>query len=570
MAPHPEPTRPAAASASDRGPPGVPALTPEHFRQLFDAVSDGITVQSSDGRVVFANEAAARICGFATAAEFLSTPVSDVMARFQMLDEHDAPLDADRLPGRRLLKGQDAEPLLIRIRQLFTGKSWWTQVKASAIKGPDGSVQLVVNTFQDVTRFRREAASRAFLDEATVLLAQSLDYKQTLNNVAALLVPRLADWCAVHVVEEDAIEPVAVAHVDAAKVELAKDLQRRYPIDPSASHGVARVVKSGQPELYRSIPDALLVTAARDPKHLQMMRQLGLKSAICVPLQARDRTVGALTLVAAESDREYDEGDLAQALELARRAASYVEHAWLYHNAQQAVRLRDEFLSVATHELKTPLAALFLQLESLIRVAERGVVRDDNGNVVVRLKKTFGYAERLGRLVDDLLDVSRISHQRLTLKREPVDLRTLVQEVVERFSDQAARVGSELHLIAPRAVHCSVDRTRFDQVITNLIANALKYGAGNPIGVVVEQDGDFVQVVVTDHGIGVAPENQDRIFQRFERAVSAKNYGGLGLGLWIAHEIVRAHGGRILLTSSLGKGATFTVRLPCRGEGERG
>lgn len=223
----------------------------------------------------------------------------------------------------------------------------------------------------------------------------------------------------------------------------------------------------------------------------------------------------------------------------------------------EALRLREEFLIIAGHELKTPLAAMLLHLDSLARRSTEYPPK-----LTERLAKASSAGRRLDVLVHQLLDVSRLTGGRLKLQPEQMDLATLVREVADRFAPQAESTSSQLVLRVPSdAVGCW-DRTRLDQVLTNLLANALKYGQGKPIEVELQDAREQVVLRVTDHGIGIAPDNQRRIFGRFERAVATPEYGGFGLGLWIAGQIIEASGGSIDVQSEPGHGATFTVTLP--------
>jgi PAS domain S-box-containing protein len=229
---------------------------------------------------------------------------------------------------------------------------------------------------------------------------------------------------------------------------------------------------------------------------------------------------------------------------------------------REAVRTRDEFLSVASHELKSPLTPLQLKLTSLLRIVEA------NPEAVLpgaRVAKDLDVARRqvkkLAALIDDLLDVSRISTGRLQLQRAPMNLSALTREVVARYAPQAAQAGCSVEVEAA-AVVGTWDTRRLEQMVTNLLTNALKYGAGKPIHVRVSAEAGEAVLTVRDGGIGIAPEHQSTIFERFVRAVTDRNYGGLGLGLFITHQVVEAHGGSIRVQSALGQGATFTVRLP--------
>jgi signal transduction histidine kinase len=227
----------------------------------------------------------------------------------------------------------------------------------------------------------------------------------------------------------------------------------------------------------------------------------------------------------------------------------------------EAVRIRDEFLSIAAHELKTPLTSLQLQLDSLAHRLSTGPARDD-GKLLSKVDTTIRQTTRLAVFVDDLLDVSRITQGRFAVRREEMDLEKLVQDVVARFANEAARVGCRLQLTTAGSVAAFLDRVRFDQVLANLISNAIKYGTGRPIEVKLESTESVARIVVRDEGIGIAASDCERIFGRFERAVSPRHYGGLGLGLFISRRIVEAHRGTIWAESQIGKGSTFVVEVP--------
>jgi signal transduction histidine kinase len=388
-----------------------------------------------------------------------------------------------------------------------------------------------------------------------------LDLRTVLQQVADSVVPGMADWCGVDLLtEQGQVQRLAVAHRDPRKVDLAFDSARRWPMDVKSHGGIAQVLRTGEPLLLKEVPEGLLAAMARSPEHLAMLQLLGLRSAVCVPLTARGRVLGAVTLSYSESDRRYGEADVVLVRELARRAALAVDNARLYLEARDAVRLRDEFLSVASHELKTPLTSLRLQLALILR----NLGEDSRGKVGGRVSTVDRQVGRLKALVESLLDVSRIRTGGLTLELGEVDLAEVVREVAAQFEDTCAQTGSRLELEGSGPLVGWWDRSRLEQVVVNLLSNALKYGAGRPIHVRWESTPERAQLVVRDEGIGIAPEALERIFQRFERAVSERHYGGLGLGLYISRQVVEALGGNIRAESTPGQGATFTVELPWR------
>ncbi|MBC7690190.1 MAG: PAS domain-containing protein [Methylotenera sp.] len=411
-----------------------------------------------------------------------------------------------------------------------------------------------------------KAASRlSFLAETGTILSRSLDYRTTLSAVASHAVPNLADWCSIDIMNEQtrALENLAVTHVDPKKIELAHVYQKKFPRDMSVRAGAPQVLRTGISEIHPLITDEMLTQSTSDPEHLKAMRELGLKSVMIVPLQVRGRTVGVISLVSAESGRKYTTQDLELAEELARRASTAMENSRLYSEVQEAVKARDDFLSICSHELKTPVTSLKLQNQLAARRIQKN---DPDAYSPEKFRKlvdtTNRQLDRMSRLIEDMLDVARISSGNLSMILEPVELASLVREVLERFTEQLRATETRLDTRIQDPVMAQCDRYRMEQVVTNLITNAMKYGEGKPIRIELSEVSKTAQLTVSDQGLGIAAENQDRIFNRFERAVSADNISGLGLGLYIVRQILDAHQGSISVSSRPGEGSTFTVTLP--------
>jgi signal transduction histidine kinase/ActR/RegA family two-component response regulator len=431
------------------------------------------------------------------------------------------------------------------------------------------------------------ASRLAFLAEAGNLLGSSLDYHITLANVARLTVPCLADWCIVDLVDEDGrLDRVTVVHADPAKVEMARELGRRYPPDANRPHGVPAVIRSGRAELYGEIPEERLREGVRDQEVLRLLEQLGLRSAMIVPLLARGRALGALTLVVGDSGRRYGAEHLAFAQDLANRCAAAVDNARLYGAAQAAerrhrdleeeLRLRadalaaasrqkDEFLAMLAHELRNPLAPI------------------RNALYVLRLRGTDGttltWAEdvlerqvgRLARMIEDLLDVSRLTRGKVVLKRERVDLTRLARLAAEdhRAALQRGQLGLEMDL-PPTPLWVEGDATRLAQVVDNLLHNAGKFtNPGGRVTVRVQRADGQAAITVRDTGIGIAPDLLPHVFETLTQADATleRSQGGLGLGLALVKGLVELHGGAVQAQSDgLGRGAAFTVTLPLQQE----
>jgi predicted ATPase/signal transduction histidine kinase/tRNA A-37 threonylcarbamoyl transferase component Bud32 len=415
---------------------------------------------------------------------------------------------------------------------------------------------------ENVRHLERERAARErseLFAEASALLSESLEIGVILTHLCRLLVRTLADWCVVDLVENNQIRRAAQAHADETKEALIVEMRERYPARWDSPQPVAQVIRTGQPVLLPEVSAEMAGRYTVDEGHLGIVRGLGVRSAMVIPLRARGHVLGALTVVSARAERPLGQAEREVIEELARRAAIAVDNAQLYQQTREAVRMRDEFLSVASHELNTPMTALMLNLEALLMAPRKGLSPD-------RVLSMIGLAERQGRrltrLIRELLDVTRLERGAIALEREEVELGTLVRGVVARFSPELNQAGCAVSVDAPDPVVGRWEPMRLEQVVLNLLSNASKFGKGKPIEVRVERRGGIASLSVTDHGIGIHPAHQQRIFERFERGVSATHYGGLGLGLYVCRGLIQAHGGTIRVESQPDQGATFIVELP--------
>ncbi|QRN93683.1 GAF domain-containing protein [Archangium violaceum] len=414
---------------------------------------------------------------------------------------------------------------------------------------------------QELDERQRSEAASAFLAEAGEVLLTSLDLETVLSRVASLCVGRLSDWCVIDLEEGGEVRRVRGAHVDAAKQPLLDELRRRFPPRPGSTSPQSRVVRSGEPMLEPHVTDERLRAMCANDEHFQLARALGIQSLLVVPLVARGHTLGSISLVSSTPER-YGTAELSLAQELALRAAIAIDNARLYRQAEQAIRLREVFLSVAAHELRTPLLPLQLRVQGLLRRG-RSAAPLEPAWVLDEVAAAEQQTKRLGRLVDQLLDVSNLSAGHpLELRCQRVDLGGLVAGVLDGMRQQAANCGSEVRRELATAAVGWWDARRMEQVVTGLMHNALKFGQGQPIDVRVTPRNGSVLLVVKDRGIGMPESERARIFERFGRGVPEWNYGGLGLGLYLARWLVEAHGGTISVESHPGEGSTFTVELP--------
>jgi len=407
---------------------------------------------------------------------------------------------------------------------------------------------------------RRSAARLHVLVQVSQLIAEAgLDLPNVLDVLARKVSEAIGDACVLQLLSADRehLDVVSVHHPDPEARTVLEESLRRHPA--RRGEGLSGRVAATGHTLFVPRLNAEELHGERLPEGVLFLERYGPQSVIIVPLGARGRVLGTLGVMRDAEGREYTLEERALLESLAARAALAIEDARLYGAATEAVKARDELLSVAGHELKSPLNALQLQIHLLARMAKE--VMAESG-LAERAEKAVRAGQRLGLLIDDLLDVSRIGSGRLSLQCEEVDLSGLTRELVARMSEELARVGSEVHLSLDGAVTGHWDRLRLEQVLVNLLSNAAKYGAGRPVRVTVDAQGPVARLSVRDEGIGVSPDEQERIFERFERSASVQHLKGLGLGLWITKRIVEAHGGCIRLESELGRGSTFTVELP--------
>ena len=322
------------------------------FDQALGALSEAVTITDAARRIRYANQAAADILGYATPEELMAAPPGTIRDEWVATHPDGRPVDLEDIPSWRIVRGRPAPPMLTHVVHRETGEDRWRLVKSSALT-VRGEL-LAVSVIEDVTEAKEAELRQRFLARAGEVLSSSLDFEQTLQRVAELAVPELADWCGVDVLDERGLtRQVGVAHVDPAKVAFAHQLRERFPPDPGDDEsGLYAVMRTGRPELYRDITDDLLAANVTDPEQLEMVRSLGMRSVMIVPMTLAGRTLGALTFVSAESGRSFDEDDLVFAEELARRAASAVENARLFtERARAAHTLQQSLLPAALPEI---------------------------------------------------------------------------------------------------------------------------------------------------------------------------------------------------------------------------
>ena len=534
--------------------PGSPSArkggAEERLRTIIDRLADGVVIVGQDGRVRFANPAAQRLFG-------RSAPE----------------LEGEEL-GLPVMAGENTEVDVVRPG----GQVVAAELRAVHTEWEDELAYLV--SLRDVTDRReaeerrreveREQAARLhaegdarrarFLSDVSAALAASLDYHDTLRTLARLAVPELADWCVIDVREDDGrLARIAGAHAEGDRAALIDTLREEFPPLPGGPSPAARAMDTGRAVLEDEVSEAVLEAITRSPEHAALVRALGMRSYMAVPLKARGDTLGAVTF--ARATARYGPTDLALAEDFAQRAAQSVVNARLYHEAQAASRAKSEFLAVMSHELRTPLNAV-TGYADLLQAGVAGEVAPEQRELLDRIK---GSALSLVDVIEEILTFSRMESGREEVQAQRIDLRELVGKTGEMLAPLARQKGLEFEVKLPEApALVETDPAKVLQVLRNLVTNAVKFTERGEVSVEGLRDHTHHLVRVRDTGIGIAAEHRDRVFEPFWQVEQSarREVGGTGLGLAVARGLAELLGGDLRMESRPGEGTTFTLALP--------
>ncbi|HLL03816.1 MAG TPA: ATP-binding protein [Myxococcaceae bacterium] len=530
------------------------------LQEVLDNLPAGVILaEASSGRLIFGNAQLERLLR-------QPLPLGSRLPEYQQWKGFHADGRAvqwDEWPLLRALRGETVLGQDIHL-QRGDGTLAWLRMGAAPIRH-EGEITAGVVAFYDIEQERRAQGRLGALADISTALSQATgDFSAALEELARLCAEVLSECCVLTLLNEETgtLEVVAAYHPEPEAQHLLRN--ELYGAVRNEQGAASHVVSTGQPLLQPYIDQSKLPEAT-SPGVRRFVERYGLSSTLLVPLRVQGKVLGTLGVSRGKPGNPYTLEDQEFLQELADRAALTIQNVRLLKTTQEAVRLRDEFLSVASHELKTPLTPLSLKLQALARTMEPGRSPATPERLAGDVETMRRQVRRLTDLINDLLDVARISGGRLKLRLEDVELTGLVREVVSRFEPEAEREGGTIEVSTAEPFAGHWDRLRLEQVVTNLLSNALKYGAGKPVRVHVEAQGHQARLTVRDEGIGVEPRLRTRIFEKFERAVSDRHYGGLGLGLYITRQIVEALGGNIEVESEPQRGATFTVLLPLSG-----
>lgn len=531
----------------------------DEFDALFDVSPVGLARANDPACLDIAvNRNLAARLGLARSGNTSLSALITEGAPFRLTKFDGTPLTPDDLPLQTAVRTRqpvvDGEFAAVR----DDGRVVMMQAHAVPLLDEHGEARGALGVFTDVSEQRRSAEEQRFIAEAARLLSASLDYDESLRRVADLAVPAMADWSVLDVVDADGrLTRVGSVHRDAAAQAW---LEARPSLHAGTQGQALTLTAIGQPSLMRHVDDEVLRSLGAAQWQIDGARPLGVASALVVPLTLHGATVGAFAWMRGPDRAPFDDRDLTLAEEMGRRAAMAIEHARLYREAQSANRLKDEFVATLSHELRTPLNAL-LGWTDLLR---SGRLSPDRQREAIDAVHRTALAQ--AQLTNDLVDVSRAVSGKFRLRPEDVDVGTVVHDTTETFRLAAESKGLRLTCdLAPNLPRIVADPDRLQQIVYNLVGNAVKFTSTGSVEVVARAAGDWLTLGVRDTGIGIRPSFLPYVFDRFRQADGSvsREFGGLGLGLSIVRALVELHGGTVAAASEgEGAGATFTVRMP--------
>jgi signal transduction histidine kinase len=449
----------------------------------------------------------------------------------------------------------DGEAVGILCHEHIGGPRQWTEQEQHVAVAMAQIIASRVASRANTHNDERERKA-ALLTDVMTEVAEAFGSSAAAQVAVDRAVPTLGDFCLLVGLEGTALRDLAAAHIHPDGLALLQRLMRNHPPSLAGPGFASHALREQESLLVPDVDEKAARYYGIDGDYLKDVTALGVRSAMAAPFSVRGEARGAM--VFGSSFLRYDQDDLKFAEAYTQRVGLILENGLLFRRAEEAIKARDEFLSLASHELRTPLTSLGLFAQSIVREAKTQPGRSlaSLGQGMVR------QAGRLDRLADRLLSASEIGDHPPTINRERTDLSELVSDLTLAFASAAAAAGSTLISHADGAVVGYVDPTRIEQVLGNLIDNAVKFGMGSPIEVDLQARNDAAVISVRDHGPGIALEEQQEIFRRYRRGSTAAGLGGLGLGLHVVREIVESHGGSVRVDARPGKGSTFTVTLP--------
>jgi len=578
------------------------------FMGLLESAPDAMVITSSDGKILMVNAQTEQVFGYGR-NEIIGKEV-EILVPERFHHEHTS--HRQGYVKHPKVRGMGVGMDLFGKRK--DGSEFPVEISLSPLKIVEEEAIIVISAIRDITKqketeaqirklnenlehliiertselelaLKKEKAARiemdqnqlrlTFLNKASNMLASSLDYSETLKNLANMVTPEIADWCAIDEVEEDGtVMRIVVEHVDPEKISLAYELQQKYPSDPSVPGGIHEVIRTHAPELYPCIPDEQLESLAHNQEHLRLMHELGIRSVIIVPLLNRDKIYGVLTLGLSDSGRLFDENDLEFAKELARRASLAIENAKLYKemqdsNAELELRVAqrtteleainkelEAFSYSVSHDLRAPLRSIDGFSNKILK--DYSTLFDDQGKDY--FNRVVIASRHMGHLIDDLIKLARIS--RIDMNKEEINLSAMAQSIISELKESNPERTANIYIQDDMII--TGDRNLLYVALHNLLGNAWKYSKNKSETVIefstIQKDGQIVYFI-RDNGAGFDMRYVDKLFGAFQRLHNLSEFEGTGIGLATVLRIIRRHHGTIWTESEVDKGTTFFFTL---------
>ena len=523
----------------------------ERFRALIQFSADAIQLISAGGHVLYSSDSVEHVLGYKPEELQGVSPES-------FIHPDDLPSFMEQFLSLLQKPGGQAT---LEYRVKHKNGSWvWIEATGTNYLH-DPRIQAIVGNFRNITERKHREERQQLLKAVSEKLASSLDHEFTLQEIAQLIVPAMADYCRIAILDEkQQIQEIVANHIEPEKNVLVRELYEQYKDRVSGTYGLQKLLETGQPQLIPVVtPELVAPLLQENSAVIPIIHALGLISYMGIPLIAREKVIGAITFSSTKPQRHYTQEDLVFAQELARRIALTLDNARLYAEAQQAITLRDDFISIAAHELRTPVTSLKLYFQML----QKQLNRRGEESLARSFTKLDTQLNKLTLLIEGLLNVSRIEHGKLDFQDDWFDLNEVVKDTVEQIQTTA----SKHRILIEGGISKFVwgDKDRIGQVLANLMTNAVKYSPMSDtiiVGIATAQDA--VVVSVQDFGIGIEKEHLHHIFDRFYRVSDPeeKTYPGLGIGLYVAREIIQRHNGMLTVESEKGKGSLFAFTLP--------
>jgi signal transduction histidine kinase/CheY-like chemotaxis protein len=527
------------------------------LKGILSSLDQGIAIFSADRKLLYMNPAMKSVAGGSDKS--IGGALEDLSRRHRLRMKDGEPIDPRDFPIERAFAGEETrdEPFLYIAPN---GRTVWLSISCLRVTAEDGALQHVVIAVSNISDRKIREDRLRFMVESGKILSLTADFHKRLTQKARLAVPLLADWCAIDLVSGKSTERVVTIHQKQDMLDFLKEYYQKYPPDPSSPNSIYNAIKQQSPRFFPVVTDDLLRSFAQSPEHFADLKRLQLKSVLIVPIVSRGKGLGALTLAYAESGRTYTEDDLQFFKEFCAHLGVVIDNARLYEAIKKRDGAKDLFLASLSHELRNPLAPIKSSLEILKMKDAPPELREEFDVIEHQF-------DHMARLLNDLLEVTRFTHSKISLSLTPVDLRVVVDRALKSSGTFLENADVTLHRsFADEPIYVHADETRIEQAVTNLMSNAAKFTpAGGSIWVDVEQEQGRACIRIKDNGAGIHADDLPNIFNMYYQGASTRDQAstGLGIGLLLVHRIISLHQGAIEARSEgPGKGSEFVISLP--------